>query len=164
MLPLVVIIGLTAAPVLIGLLLRVQPSLLFVSILAGYVLALFLTDDTSVAIGMLAPHVHVGQFIQIILLALPVVLTLVLARKSANQKWLVLQPIILTACGLLFAVLMQPFLPTGLRAKINSTPVGTNLERAQHVVVAVAILVNLVFMWLSSRVHQEPSHGHKRHH
>lgn len=162
MIPLVLVLGLIAVPVVLGLLLRIQSTLIFVSIIAGYTLVGFLTDDASLALNTVNARWDNKEITQIGLLLLPLVGSLIFGRGSSKLKsGIILQALALVASGFLLAVLLQPLLPSDLQATILTTEIGHSLLQARDLVVGIAILVNCLAMWLGNGSHRHyRSKGH----
>lgn len=162
MISLMLIIGLIALPVLLAFFLRVNPTLVFASLLSGFMLAQFMTKNAGLVLNIVAPHAQTDQYTQIGLFIAPLILTLLLARRSSHSKLLLVQPIALVSSGLLLAALLQPLLPGGLQAQFLHTTIGNSIHSARDLIVGGSILANLVVIWFG---HSSSSAGHsKKHH
>lgn len=140
-------------PVALSFVLRVNPTLMFASLLAGFVLTQFVTDDASLVVSAAAASTDINQFTQIGLFVGPTVFTLFFARKSSNKTLRLLQPVVAIANGVLFAILIQPMLPSQLTAPFLATQVGTTLLQAKDLFVGAIIVLNLSLIWLSHQPH-----------
>lgn len=159
MIPLMIIGAIALVPVLLALVFRVNALFLFMSISAGYFLQFALSDDVDLALATIVRGSNSMIIARFVLLALPIVLTLLLLRKTAGKGVLLqIAPLILS--GLLLAVITLPLLPPGTEQAIYDSPYGSNIKGAQDLVLAAAAVSNLLLMWALFK------HGHEkgRHH
>lgn len=161
------IIGL---PVLILLLLRVNATLVFLSLCLGSVLVQYVAPDTRSFIALFSSHgasvsSTSDNTIKLVLLLLPVVLTTVFMIRTVRGKGkLVLNALPAVGVGLLGALLIVPLLSAGLRHNIVLSDLWQQVEKAQVLIVGSSALVCLLVLWL-----QRPKTGgegkhHGKHH
>ncbi|HET9098292.1 MAG TPA: hypothetical protein VFN51_01610 [Candidatus Saccharimonadales bacterium] len=95
---------------------------------------------------------------QIILLALPVVLTAVfMIRTVKGYGKLALNILPAAGVGLLGALLLTPLLPRGMSIGIIDSPLWSQLQKAEDLIVGLSALICLLVLWL-----QRPKTGHDK--
>lgn len=157
MIPLIVIGLAVVAPVLLALLFRVHASFVFMSICSGYFLQAALSDDVDLTLATLIQGSNSIVAARLILFWAPLVITVILLRKSRGKKALFqLPPLIFS--GLLASVLALPLLPIALEQQIYALRFGANIKQAQDLVIAAAVISNLTLMWT---LYRHKSHGRK---
>ena len=163
-----VILGLIIGlPVLILLLLRVNATLVFLSLCLGSVLVQYVAPDTRSFIAMFSSHgVSVASTsdntIKLFLLLFPVVLTTIFMIRTVRGKGrLLLNSLPAVGVGLLGALLIVPLLSAGLRHNILLSDLWQQVEKAQVLIVGASALVCLLVLWM-----QRPKTGHSegKHH
>ena len=143
--------------------LRVNAALVFLSLCLGDVLVQFVAPDANQFLTLFSAHVPKGldsgnNTIKILLLALPVVLTAIfLIRTVSGYGKLALNILPAAGVGLLGALLLTPLLPSGLSHNILHSPLWSQIQRAQDLIVGASALVCLLVLWL-----QRPKTGHKK--
>lgn len=162
MTPEVTLGALVVAPVILLLLLRVNATLVFLSLCLGDVLTQFVAGDANDLVGLLSAsnaQVHISSSnntLKIILLLLPVVLTTVFMIRTVRGKVrLMLNVLPAAGVGLLGALLIVPLLPPGLAHNIIGSTLWDQVHRAQDLIVGATALVCLLVLWL-----QRPKTGH----
>lgn len=155
MIPLGIIGAVALVPVLLALVFRVNALFVFASICMGYFLQFALSDDVDLALATIIRGSNSMIIARFALLALPIVLTLFLLRKTAGKGTLLqIAPLILSGC--LLAVITLPLLPPGTEQAIYDSPYGGNIKGAQDLVLAAAAVSNLLLMWALFK------HGHEK--
>ena len=149
MITLVILATIVGLPILLALLFRVNAIFLFLGVATGVLLAQYISDDTSLVIDSFFSRVNVDQYVKLILLLLPVVLTLLFLRKTMNSSQLLLHlvPIILTSIAL--ATLVVGYLPGGVQHNLDANRYGHLILSAQNVAIAAASLLTLILAWLT---------------
>lgn len=156
---LIILALILGVPLLLMVLLRVKPLYLFISIAAGYLWAEFLGTSADLALGSLLRVDNSSFVIRLVLLLLPVVLTLVLMRKTLPVAALPFQFALLLANALLLATFAMPHLTPGVQGAIYGSNSGNVLRQAHDVIIAGAAGLNLLAMYLT-RPRQGESTGH----
>ncbi len=159
MIPLIVLGALVALPVLLALILRVNALFVFLSIGAGYFLQFALSDDVDLAFATVIRGSNSIVVARLVLLFLPLLLTLFLTRKSQGKS-LILQIVPLIFSALLLVTITLPLLPPGTEGAIYDTPYGNNLRQAGDLIMSVAVVSNLVLLWMLHK----PAKSHGKHH
>ncbi len=159
MIPLIVIGAIALVPVLLALIFRVHALFVFVSVCVGYFLQFALSDDVDLALAAIVKGSNSVVVARLVLLALPIVLTILLLRKSAGKSALIqIAPLVLTGCFV--AVIALPLLPPGMEQSIYNTHYGGNIKGAQDLVLAAAVVSNLLLMWALFKTSHEKGKHH----
>lgn len=157
--PLIVVGAIVIVPVLLAVLLRVHAVFMFMSVAVGYFLQLALSDDVDLAMATIIRGSNSIVAARLILLALPVLLTLFVLRKTAGRSQL-FQFIPLVFSGLLLGALALPLLPAALEQQVYSAQFGSGIKQSQDLVIAAAAVSNLVLTW---SLYKKPK-DHRKHH
>jgi hypothetical protein len=160
--PLVLMGAMAALPFLLALIFRVSSVFVLVSILSGDLLVKFLSDDATLALSAVTKTQYVSVIAQIFLLTLPLIMTLIILRKSLARSRVVLHILPLAANGLLFMVLLLPLLPAPTQGEILHNPITKQVQSFQDLIVGASVLLTLFVMWISYKPH-EPHHKGKHH-
>lgn len=161
MIPLVLLCVLIGVPVLFALIFRVNAIFLFLSLAIGELLVRYISEDAILAVNVFTRAEIVPVAVRLILLLVPVILTLILLKKSMPRNKVVLQIIPLWATGLAVASLTLAHLPEGLAREIYSLPAGDILRQSQNIVISVAAVLTLLLALHEYR-HRGKHHG--KHH
>ncbi len=156
---------LVLAPVALLLFLRVNATLVFLSLCLGNVLVQFVGPEASSFIEMFSANK--GQdlpsdnnTISVVLLLLPVILTTIfMIRTVRGNLRLLLNSLPAAGVGLLGALLVVPLLPSGLSVNIVESSFWTQVENAQTLIVGASALICLLVLWM-----QRPKTGHDEKH
>lgn len=154
-------------PVLLLMALRINATLVFLSLCLGDVLVQFVAPDANSFLQLFSAHlpknVDTGNdTVKIFLLLLPVVLTAIFMIKTINGKAkLALNILPAAGVGLLGALLVVPLLPPGLSHNIVSSSLWSELQKAQNLIVGASALTCLLVLWLQ-RPKTGDKHGKKR--
>lgn len=152
-------------PVALIVALRVNATLVFLSLCLGDVLAQFVPSEANSLNGFLSSS-HVNATIQptdnnwkIALIALPVlVTTLIMIRSIKGNSRTVINLLPAVGLGLVGALLIVPLLPLGASQGIMNSTLWEQLTRIQGIVVVVSALACLTFLWM-----QRSKHGGSKH-
>ena len=117
MIPLIVLALVVGMPVLLALVFRVNAIFVFLSICAGYFLQFALSDDVDLAFATVVRGSDSIVVARLVLLVLPLLLTLLLVRKSQGKS-LIFQFVPLIFSGLFLAIIALPLLPAGTAGAI----------------------------------------------
>jgi hypothetical protein len=162
-LPLAVAIG---VPFLILMVLRINATLVFLSLCLGNLLVQFVGNDAHsvMALASKAGTTSPGQtYVKLGLLLLPVVLTALFMIKSVKGPKLVWNALPAIAFGLVFTLLLVPLLPAHDAHMLTSSTAWGQFLRLQTLIVGSGTLICLLFLWM-----QRPKHSkedkHSKHH
>lgn len=165
MTPAITLGAIVVAPILLLMLLRINATLVFLSLCLGNVLVQFVAVDASDLFGLLSgKSAPTSNTIGLILLLLPVVLTTIfMIRTVRGRGRLLLNVLPAAGVGLLGALLIVPLLPPGLSHNIVRADLWTEVQRLQDLIVGSSALICLLVLWL-----QRPKTGgegkHGKHH
>jgi len=157
------IVGLLAGvPVLLLMLLRINATLVFLSLCLGDVLVKFLSADAiDMADSFSAHGSSAGQAaVKVALLLAPVVITMIFMIKSVRKNRQLLNLLPSLGVGLLLLLLIVPLLTPGLSHNIVASPLWSQVLKAQDLIVGISALLCLFFLLLQRPKNQEE--GKKR--
>ena len=145
-------------PLLLALLFRVSAVFLFTSVAAGALLTQYFADDASLVFNAFFTHTDVDQYVKLVLLVLPVLLTVYFLRKTLSGAQLLfhLVPLIVTSAA--FATMVMSSLPGGIRYELINNPAGKVLESSQNVLIAASSILTLLLMWFTMRKPKSKRH------
>lgn len=150
-----------AIPLLLGILLRVNTSHLFFSLMAGELLSRYFTDDAELVMRLAVRNASVTEYADLVVLVLPVLITALILKKSLKKNKILLHFIPLLLTGVVFAAFVLPMLPQHIQQQISSQPYGAQFMNSIEVIIGAVIFVQLVSLWLMNRVHEDK---HGKHH
>lgn len=160
--PTITLAAIVLAPVILLLVLRVNASLVFLSLCLGNVLVQFVAKDTNNFLTLHSNKVPPaasagGNTVKLALLLLPVVLTTVFMIRTVRGKGrLLLNLLPALGVGFLGGLLVVPLLPAGLSHNVLGSNLWTQVSRVQDLIVGASALVCLLVLWL-----QRPKTGDK---
>ena len=144
-----ILIGLLAAPVLLMMVLRINATLVFLSLCLGYVLMTFVGVDVKQFAELFMKHTDVSiNIMKLVLLLFPAVFTalfMIKTVRSAAKLILNLLPAI--GAGCLVVLFVVPLLPPGLSEGIVRLRLWHEATRLQDMVVGVSALISVFFLW-----------------
>lgn len=168
MTPEVTLGAIIAVPIILLTVLRINATLVFLSLCLGDVLVQFVAPDADSFFAMFSAHAAQAEKLQgnnvsIGLLLLPALLTTIFMLKTVRGKFrLVLNLLPAIGVGLLGALLVVPLLPPGLSTNIVDSSLWTQVENLQNLIVGTSALVCLFVLWLQRPKTGEGKHG--KHH
>lgn len=149
------------APIALGILLRVNASHLFFSVMAGELLARFLGDEAESAIHTMFNSDAVVEYSHLLILTLPVVLTAIVLKNSISRSRVLVNIFPLVITGLVYAAFAVPLLPINLQQEIQATPIGEDFVNSSSAMIGFIVLFQLVVLWLTERG-ESPRKKHKK--
>jgi hypothetical protein len=151
MIPLVVIALLIGLPILLIFWLRANGALVLLALCAGSVLQRFVSSDASTILNSFTSRNSSASdnLAQLILLFLPALLTVLLLRKGISGSKAMINLVPAAGTGILAALLAVPLLPGGLRHNIVQAPAWAQVNQYQSVIVAAAMLVSFLLLWMT---------------
>jgi hypothetical protein len=164
MTPLVVIGAIAAAPVVVLTVLRVNATLVFLSLCLGSVLVQFVGDDAANTIGIMMSDGSTNRsLISLFLLFAPAVLTtLFMIRSVKGTTKQLLNFFVSIATGSLILLLAEPLLSAGVQGTLADTTIWLYLEKLQVLIVTLGAIFCLLFLWLQRPKHHDDSEKHKK--
>lgn len=166
--PTLTLAALVLLPAILLLWLRVNATLVFLSLCLGDVLVQFVAKDTMEYLTL-----HAGQVpsqasnagsdtIKLALLLLPVVLTTIfMIRTIHGNGKLLLNALPAVGVGLLGALLVVPLLPPGLSHNVLRSPLWSQVLNVQDIIVGASAFICLLVLWLQRPKSGEGKHGKK---
>lgn len=150
--PQFILAAIVLGPVALLLFLRVNATLVFLSLCLGAVLVQFVAGETSAFLDFVGNQTEAtvtDNAMQIILLLLPVVLTTIFMIRTVKGKTkLLLNALPAAGVGLLGALLVVPLLPPDLSDEIVNSSLWGEVQRSQSLIVGASALVCLLVLWL----------------
>jgi hypothetical protein len=167
MTPTITLAAIVLAPILLLTLLRINATLVFLSLCLGDVLVQFVAPDANSFMSLFSGQGTSASdsTIKLVLLLFPVALTAVFMIRTVRGKVrLLLNALPSAGVGLLGALLVIPLLSPGLRYGIMNASLWQQVQRAQDLIVGSSALICLLVLWL-----QRPKTGggeekHGKHH
>ena len=149
--PLYILIALLAAPVMVLMVLRINASLVFLSLCLGNVLVQFVSQDAGTMLFSAAAqapgHVPTSQsYIDLVLLLLPVALTAIIMIHSVKGPKLAFNFLPALGVSVLLALLAVPLLSAGLTGSITGLDLWHKLESLQTLVLSVTTMLCLLIL------------------
>jgi large-conductance mechanosensitive channel len=162
MTPLILLAIIAGLPVLLALLLRVNAVFLFMSVAAGNLLVRFVGDDADLALGMVLRDADAPIISKFVLQLLPVILTILLLRKTLPRSKMLFHVLPSIATGLSLGVFVLTFFNTSVQKEVYDSPYGDVLKTSQDVIVAAAVVLTLLLAWITYRNKDaKPGRHHK---
>lgn len=168
---LIMLIAIIAVPVIVIVWLRINATLVFLSLCLGAVLTRYVADDAGWMMTIHADDVPQSgsvteASIKLALLLFPVVLTALFMIKTVHGHGkLLLNVLPALGVGLLGALLAVPFLPAGTAGTITGSALWDEISKLQDFIVGASALLCLFVLWLQrpkTGLHHEGKHG--KHH
>lgn len=164
--PEIILGAIVVVPVVLLLLLRVNATLVFLSLCLGSVLVQFVGSDPEsvsswISVTQGASEINIDDAtLKLILLLTPVLLTTIFMIKTIkDSSRMILNILPSIGVGMLGALLVVPLLPEGLSQDIVDSSLWGEVLKVQNVIVGATALVCLLVLWL-----QRPKTGGDKHH
>ena len=155
------LIGLLGTPIALMTLLRINASLVFLSICLGSVLLQFVSQDAIRLVGVFSARGSglSESNVKLVLLLVPVVLTMLFMIHTVRGKKLILNVLPAAGASVLLILLVKPLLSPGLAGSIAASPLWKQLEQSQDLIVGSSAFIVLLFLWLQRP--KAPEHDRK---
>lgn len=147
----IVLAAIVALPIVLGVLLRVNASHLFFSVMAGELLARYFGEEAESAIHAMLNSDVATEYAHLFILTLPVVLTAIVLKNSISRSRALINIFPLVVTGIVYAAFAIPLLPAELQAKVQATPIGQDFANSSAAVIGFIVLFQLVILWLLNR-------------
>ena len=150
---LLILVAIVGLPMVVLLVLRINATLVFLSLCLGDVLTQFVANDAGSFASLFKSHTHGSQLtttpsgIKLALLLLPVVLTAVFMVHTVRGSKQFLNILPAAGVGLLGALLGVPLLG-GSATQVMQSTAWQQLVRLQDLVVGLSALFCLLVLWL----------------
>ncbi len=147
----IVFIAIVGLPIALGVLLRVNASHLFFSVMAGELLARYFGDESESAFHAMFNSDALTPYAHLFILTLPVVLTAILLKNSVSRSRALINVFPLIVTGIVYAAFAVPLLPPELQMRVQETPVGEDFTNSSASIIGFIVLFQLVLLWLLNR-------------
>jgi len=126
---------------------RVPAALVFFSLLVGQLLVSQVAEDVYLFVNTAAQNVGI-EWIKLLLLLLPVILTLLFLKESVSKSKIFVEfvPAILT--GMVVVLLIYPLIPA-LQNALNGNSTWQVIDTYKSLITFVASIACLVTSWMS---------------
>jgi hypothetical protein len=151
-------------PLIAGLLLRVNAVFLYLSVIAGKIMLMFVGDDAAIAVGGFIRGQNSQLISSMFLLLIPAILTLIFLRGSLPKSQVFLQIPALIATGATLYIFAIPLFTSGIVESVLSSEIGKSVNSSQDLIVASSSLIVLVTMWVINKSHHGNHHKKHKHH
>ncbi len=138
---------------MIGIFMRVNPSFLFFSVMAGELLGRYFGDDAELVIKTVTNNEEFTHYAEAIVIILPVLFTAVFLKHTIEKAKLLYLWIPFLVTGVVLAAFILPTLPESLIELVKSTQVGYELVEASDFIVGVVVAFQLISLWVLNRKH-----------
>ena len=136
-------------PLVLVTILRVNATMVFLSLCVGYAISQLLGADIKVFADMFLPQWRLGvPTIDLLLIVLPALLTMLFWLQTVKGTARILNMLPGLAVSSLCALLIVPLLPPTTVQGIGMTAVWHELARLQALLIGCGAVVCLLFLWL----------------
>jgi len=153
-----------AIPVVLLFILKVDASMIYLSLCLGYVLVQFMSNDAVSLVSGIYPAASnlSGTTIKLILLFIPAILTMIAMFHSVAGPKLILNVIPSIACGVLLIALVVPQLPSSISSTMVNSSYWSQYGQLQTLLIGGGSLICLGFLWTNRKPKHRRSHknGH----
>ncbi len=161
--PIVTLSLFVGLPIILGIILRVNPVYMYLSVVVSKILLIFVGDDAAVAAGGFIKGQNSQMFSSLFLLVLPLILTMLILRGGLHKPQILILVPAFIAVGASLYIFALPQLTAGIIGTVLASEVGKTINSSQDLIVAASGVIVMVVMWIVNRPHQE-HHKHKKHH
>lgn len=151
LLPLIILGGLMALPLVLGLVMRVSASHLFFSVMAGDLLVHYFGDSAKLVLFTLTRNQTVASYSGAILLSIPLILTAIFLKRTLSRGKTFLHVIPLAITGVVYAIFILPGLPVQAQDLIRSNPRADQFISLNSVFIGIVIFFQLIALWILNR-------------
>ncbi len=147
----IVFAAIVGIPIGLGILLRVNASHLFFSVMAGELLARYFGEESESALHAMLNSDRATEYAHFLILTIPVLLTAILLKNSISRSRALINVFPLVVTGIVYAAFAIPLLPPDLQAKVQATPIGQDFTNSSAAIIGFIVLFQLVLLWLLNR-------------
>lgn len=152
--------ALILGPLVVSWLLKSNAALGFLALSAGAAVVTYGGDDISSFIERIGLGPYSTSAVELVLLIAPLVVTLLLTRRSAVKRSKYYFQMVAALCaGGLLALASVPLLTETMQTSFSASDLWINLQKYQAGIVGVGALCSLFSIWFGSHKHSK----HKKH-
>ncbi|HSX32436.1 MAG TPA: hypothetical protein VLF43_04175 [Candidatus Saccharimonadales bacterium] len=152
-----------AVPTLLFVVLRVNASMVFLSLCLGAVLVQYVASEAITLMHLMSAHVSPvsASSVQLILLLAPAVVTGVVTVFSVQGQLKAFANMFPAFAATSLAILLAvPLLPPGMRTMLEHQGAWHYLSNSEALVVGIGAAMSLMFLWSQRRFFQEKNRKH----
>ena len=150
-------------PAVIAYFLKSNAAVSFLALCGGFALSTLSGSDIQHLFGKTRITSLTSDDVSLLLLAIPLILSLLFTFKTVSSRGLRLAHVIPAVCaGGLLAAVSAPTFSQALNINITHSPLWKDLQTAQSYIVGLGLLVSLLLIWSGGFKHgRSHSHGKK---
>lgn len=157
--PIIITVVAAGIPLVLALVLRVNAILLFLSVAIGGLLARHLGEDAAWILANFIKDPNITNYTNIGLLLLPVLLTLILLKKTVIGSRVFLQFLPLLLVNAMLGSIIISYLPTAVSDTYYASSIGKIVKQSTDVLIAATAVIAMLMAWFTFR---EPPHRSKK--
>jgi amino acid transporter len=163
MVPLIILLGLALVPLLAALVLRSNGAVAFLSVCLGSILSSVVAPDVSDFVTGFTPvnSAELTDWTRAVLVVLPVLIGLLVTRKSVSASKQVMNFVPALAAGLLLALFVVPVLPVGPKDLMTSTEYWDTISNLETIILLVGAAASYGLFLFSGSHHKADEKKHK---
>lgn len=143
-------------PLVLSLLLKSNGALGFLALSTGSVVVTYGGTDINNAIKQVGLGPYSTSAVELVLLITPLVVTLLLTRKSvAKRSKYYFQAVAALCAGGLLALAAVPLLTDTMQTSFSDSDIWVNLQKIQAGVVGIGALCSLLLIWFVGLKHSK---------
>lgn len=148
----VILIALIAAPLILTFILRSDAALGFLALCTGFSAATYASGSTQHWLDHLATSGQLlsNNAINLIMIAVPLLLTLLLTHKHIKRSGFYIQAVPALASGGLLALTTAPLLTDWVNVDFSSVSFWEQLQNQEAIIIGIGALVSLVLVWMTN--------------
>jgi hypothetical protein len=148
-------------PAVLAFLLKSDAALAFLALCGGFAVITLSGSDIEHLFGKTKITSLTSNDLDLILLAVPLILTILFTFKSVTNNSQRLMHIIPALCaGGLLAAIAAPMFSDAINANISNSEAWRSIRNIQSFIVGAGLLVSLLLIWSRGFIHSKP-HGKK---
>jgi len=163
MVSIIILLGLVLLPLLAALVLRSNGAVAFMSVCLGSILASTVASDVSDFVTGFTPinGGAVTDWTRVALVVLPLLIGILVTRKSVSTSRQIINFIPAFAAGLLLALFVIPVLPTAMKQLVTDNSYWDTINNLETIVLLGGAAASYTLFMLSRSHHKDDEKGHK---
>lgn len=151
----ILLAALLLGPLVLTLILKSNAALSFLVLCTSFVLNTSVIGDLKNLLSQLNLSTT-STTLAIVLLSLPIVLTMLLTRRSSGKGLKLLVHLVIALCaGGLLALSIVPILSSSLQSDLISSSFWSNLQKIQSEIIGIGALLSLLLIWFGGSKHHK---------